>query len=396
MRGWVLAAGLLAMAPLDADWIFGERKPVSRHSGSGVFHHLDSSGRSNISVSDSTVAVVWEDNHDEGVPAVYVAMRPRATEGFTAPRRLSGGGAAYEPALATLGDDRFLIAWEQDGAILGRVVGTAGEGPVTELAAGGARQVSVSAGHRPLVAWSARRADGGYVIRVAAVEVAGWDLRPSEAVTVEPRAPRTVQAYPVVIGDETLCVAWEDRRRGASVVYHSRFTDAQGFSAPQPVSEVIEKSATYGKGSGATRVSLAAIPGGAVVAVWLDKRHRRSGYAVYASLSDDGCVSFGANNKVQDEFGDEVPQWNASVASSAMGTIIAGWDDNRDDSRDIWLSRLEDGEWSQDIAAGAAAGEGRQAHLSLALDRDDNLHLVWIDDSGAGEHSSVWYSLGRR
>ncbi|KAF0168773.1 MAG: hypothetical protein FD158_1210, partial [bacterium] len=138
-----------------------------------------------------------------------------------------------------------------------------------------------------------------------------------------------------------------------------------------------------GRGTGAMRPALAAF-GARLAAVWLDKRDFLSGYDVYAAFSDDGGASYGKDTKAQDSFGDAIAQWHAAVAGNRRGDLVVAFDDERDSSADVWLTRWTASGWGGDFSPADASGAGRQGDPAIALDDTGHLHLAWIERDAVG------------
>jgi len=144
--------------------------------------------------------------------------------------------------------------------------------------------------------------------------------------------------------------------------------------APSPNPEL-------GKGSGAMRPVLAGDGRQTVAAAWMDKRNWRSGYDVFAAVSVNGGKKFGANEQAQDMFGENVPQWHASITQSPNADVaVVAWDDTRNENPDVFYSLRVDGEWSEDYELPGASGPGRQSHPSIIYDEQGVLHAVWLDN----------------
>ncbi len=132
-----------------------------------------------------------------------------------------------------------------------------------------------------------------------------------------------------------------------------------------------------------------------MAAAWLDKRELAVGYDVYAAFSADGGAHFGRNEKVQDEFGNHISQWHASLAADAAGRAVVVWDDDRDGSADVWLSwRTGDG-WSEDLAVPGASGPAIQSEPVIALDGNGDLHLAWLERTDPLAPTRLRYTVGR-
>ena len=98
-----------------------------------------------------------------------------------------------------------------------------------------------------------------------------------------------------------------------------------------------------------------------VAAVWADKRDFLAGYDVYAAFASGPRYKFGANEKVQDDFGNEIAQWHPAIAANRQGTVAAVWDDDRDGTPDIWLAWRTANGWSDNLAVPGASGPGVQS-----------------------------------
>jgi hypothetical protein len=384
-----------AAAPA-APWSFGEAIEVA--SGApGVFHHLESAGRRNVAVGAGWVAVAWEDNRT-GAPQAYVALKRGEAAAFDPARMVSTGTQAFEPAIAALGRGRFLAVWEQDDAVWARALDAGGLGPAQRLAGPGASQASVTT-HDDVayVVWSERTAATS-AIRLARL---GFDslerpLGEVKSVRVDIEPPKADQSYPsVAVNKGVVAVAWEDRRHGHTVLLHSHASRRSlWFVAPRMLNEQPPRRSTvYGRGPGVARVGLIERGKQGVAATWLDKRDFTSGYDVYAAFSPDG-KRFGANQKVQDEFGSGISQWHAAIAADPRGRVVVVWNDDRDETPDLWMSWSEGGGWSADMAVPGAAGAGDQSSPVVNLDRDGNLHLVWIEQATAESPTQVRYIKG--
>lgn len=389
-----LVVGLLFASVAHAgSWTFSDAVAVTQPVQEGVFHHLESSGRRSIAVSGTTIAIVWEDNR-EGDPRVRVALgRPGA--GFAPPITLSGDTAAYEPAVVALAGSRFLVAWEEAGKIWLRMVGERGAGPRIWTGETGSTHVTLAGGKdgRVYAAWSQPK---GRFYQVVVAELKTQGLQPNVApvVAADPETPRQEQLYPALaVVPSGLVVAWEDRREGHTRLYFTRMAEGRFGALTQLNEHVPPPNADFGRGTGVTRVALAT-NGKRVAATWMDKREFLGGYDIYASLSDDLGQRFGANEKVQDVFGDNIPQWHPSVAVAPDGLVVVAWDDPRDEGSNIWLAwRKKDG-WSDDFTLpGARDGNGR-THPVMAFDDKGALHIAWLSRTPEGG-TRIWYAVGR-
>ena len=400
MRILLTALGLgLAMSQPEASdrWVFETRTAVTGEPTSAVYHHLDSAGRKHIALSNGSIAAVWEDNRSKQ-PQVYVALKTDRQDGFTAATRVSSGNQAYEPSITGAPDNRFVLAWEQDGAIYARVVASSGPGPAIELSTASASHVSLaSAGARIFAAWREQQ-DGNWFIKVGALRITSGDVLNVDSVTpVEATGLKSRMQYPsLAVNEAGLCVAWEDRRAGHTRLLLSLSTDqARSFAAPRHLNEFLSNRNQYDQGNGVTRVALASFAGDEILAAWMDKRRGGLGYGIFAALGSDAGAIFGPNEKVHGEQGDRQPHYNPAVGGNLAGDFVVAWDDFRRGDSDIWLSHYnEDDEWSRDFSPTPASGAGEQSHPAVALDERGGLHLLWMERADMDAPSRLWYSHG--
>ena len=402
MRLMLSCIALLFLAEAHAaSWQFDAPIPVTSATGPKVFHHLESSGRHNIAVSGQSVAVVWEDDRD-GVSRIYLAHKELTAPAFGPDFMLSGSDDAFEPSIVGLGGGLFAVAWEEDGRVHARILGGNRPGPVFTVDAGDSVQASLATNGSELLLASAEREE-----RFARIVL--HRLRPGENgvlsetahCAVDLELPSDEQLYPALTAVQgQIIVAWEDRRPGHTIIMASTSVPdmACRFAPPQRISLRPEGrgKTPYGKGHGVSRVAVAGYGPSAVFAAWADKRDFREGYDIYGASWQAG-KGFGANVRVQDEFGGVARQWHASVAGNPPGgDLVVAWDDERDGDPNIMLSWFADGEWSEDTPLPGASGPGVQAHPSITLDADGNLYAAWVERDTVNGPTRLRYAYGRR
>lgn len=121
-----------------------------------------------------------------------------------------------------------------------------------------------------------------------------------------------------------------------------------------------------------------------LVTVWLDKRNPGGGYAIWGATSRDGGRGFEADEKIQDDSGGSqaVPHWNVAASGHPVGSVVVAWDDAREawsdpeETGDVFVSWNTGGRWSRDHPVPVAAGPGRQAQPSVAVDEVGDLDLL--------------------
>jgi len=383
----LIAVFAFTVASAASGWIFTTPLAVTPTTGPGVFHHLESSGRSNIAVSGRIVAVAWEDNRD-GTPRARVAFRRAGVDAFGAEQKISGNRAAYEPVIVALGDGRFIIGWEEDDAVWARTGTADALDPPRRLSRGRAGQIHIAVSSRGEVqaVWSER---AGRVARIMTAELrpgSGEAISVGEVRPVDPEIPARDQQYPVVAWPRPgrLVFIWEDRRHGHTAMFWNDGAKSGPYAVPRQLNEVVRRQTQYGAGTGVARPVVAVLGPGRLAAAWMDKRNFEGGYDVYAAFSEDDGRSFGKNQKVQDSFGDASGQWHAAIAANTSGTLVVAWDDDRDETADIWMAVPQAPGWSENQAIPGASGPGQQRSPAIALEDAGQLHLAWVEEINGG------------
>lgn len=374
------------------NWNFTSKIAVTGAASAGVYHHLEGAGRKHIAVSGKSVAVVWEDNHS-GDPQIYWSSSQLPAVEFTAESQVSNGDEAYEPAIAAIQNGGFIIAWEQDGAVYTRTF-QQHFSAIIKLSSHSAGQVSLASMDQHIFAVWREHQGREWSLQVAKL---GLDASSKPKVLSTNQlisGSETPVLFPTLaVNDSGLMVAWEDRQAGHTRLKYSASSD-QGrvFSEPQFLNEFFSNRNKYDKGSGVTRVSMAAVGADEFIAAWMDKRRGGTGYGIFAALGSEG--SFGPNEKVHSEEGDKLPHYNPSTSGNSAGNFVIAWDDFRHGSSDIWLSGYdENDEWSTDYSPLPASGKGEQKNASIFLDSNNGLHLLWVERENINGPTRLWYSF---
>jgi len=390
----------LALAPVQASetWSFADRVALGGPPAVSVFHHLDGAGRKHVAVSGEWVAVAWEDNRS-GTPQIYVALKPPGREAFSETLPASSGSEAYEPAIVALGDNRFVLAFEQDASVYARVVTAQGLTGPFRLSQGAAGHASIASfAGSVYVSWR-ERIDGKWFVNVAELQIGEESQAAIVSLqVVEADGLKTPVLFPVIaVNAAGICVAWEDRRAGHTRLLVSYAENVvAGFGEPQALNEFFSNRNEYDQGNGVTRVSLASFGSDEILGAWMDKRRGGFGYGIFAALGSEGGKIFGPNEKVHGEQGDRQPHYNPATAGNAAGDFVVAWDDFRHGDSDVWISAYNsDLEWSADYSPPVASGDGEQSHPAIALDAQRNLHLLWIERGEMNGPTRLWYSRGQ-
>ena len=389
---------LVSTSLLAQPWQFSSPIPVTAAAREGVFHHLESAGRRNIAVSDNSVAVAWEDDRD-GTPRIYLARKSPDASVFDQGILISGKGEAYEPGLVSLGEGYFAVAWEEDERVYARIVGPDNPGPIYKVSDTLSSQVSMALKHdRLLLVLREQPQRFGRIVLNELKVKDRLNLSPVNNCAVDPAPPDDDQLYPVIsVLSDRIVVAWEDRRHGHTIIManQSQPDKVCAFEPPARISEKPPQDRTviYGTGHGVARVALANYGQQGLYAAWADKRNFQEGYDIYGA-EKQGDLAFGANVRVQDDFGGNYRQWHITATGNPDGRLVAAWTDERDGNMDIWHSWLEDGEWSEDLPLPGASGPGVQYHPSIIMDKSGNLHVAWIERQTVGGPSRIFYLFG--
>src|SRR4030066_181163 len=213
---------------------------------------------------------------------------------------------AMPPAFAARGSGRFLRGGEQNSGVWVRSGGPQGLDPAVKLGGVEAGQITLATGARgTYAAWAQRHG------RHRQIVAAPLTLRaPNKAVRAgagrpgDPAPPVDEQLSPTLaVTAKGVTVAWEDRRHGHTALLTSFAEPGKAFGSATELNEVVQKSATYGRGSGVTRATLAVFGAAPVGAAWMDKRNFRTAYDIYGAISRDGGRRFGKTEWVRDSFG---------------------------------------------------------------------------------------------
>ena len=390
---------LLLVVPLaQAErWIFIDRIEIPANAGTGVFHHLEGAGRKHIAVSEGTVGITWEDN-SPGAPQVFVSVLDSSAGTFNKPLQVSNGAEAFEPAVAALDEQSFILAWEQDSSVHAAIVNSGGVVMRGKLSNNAAGHASVAAHERRVAISWREQSSAGWFIKLVTFEVdENLDFENLQPVPVE-REPvvKPMQMPSVAVGPAGIGIAWEDRREGHTRMLYSHSADGEQWLPPDSLNEFFSGRTEYDKGNGSTRVSIAGFAEDEIVSAWMDKR-RGGGWGIFASLGSEGGASYGPNEKVHGPIGDREPHYNPSTAGNVAGDFAVAWDDYRNGDSDVWISYYDDfDEWGDDLGPAIAGGAGEQTHPSIYLDENGDLHLLWLEKADLFAPSRLWYSLGQR
>ena len=380
-------------------WTFEGKIAITEKPVKGVFQHLEGGNRKHIAINSSYVAAAWEDDRT-GDPQIYLAVKKQSESKFSTAQMVSSASEAYEPSIASVSGNRFIITWEQEGAVFARVWSKNILHDAIKLSQSSAGHATIiTMGEQIYAAWR-EQLTREWFIKVASLTVSkNSQLKVNHIQSVETKGLQTPVLFPVLtLNAAGLGVAWEDRRAGHTRLMFSHSKDgAKHFNQSQSLNEFYSNRNEYDKGNGVTRVSMSSFAEDETIAAWMDKRRGENGYGIYGAMSSDGGASFGPNERIHSERGDKLPHYNPATAGNVAGDFVVVWDDFRNENSDIWLSSYTDDlEWSEDFSPAIASGAGEQTHPAVALDVQGNLHLIWMERAEANSPGQLWYGFGTR
>jgi hypothetical protein len=405
MRSLLLGFAIYSSFVQAAPWEFDPAIPVTPESRAGIFVHLESSGRKNIAASKEWVAIVWEDNRD-GTSRCYVSLKSADKKIFGEVLQISGKNEAAEPVIVSMGNGRFALAWEEAEQVWVRILTTKKNSKEVQMSspqvlsgkAGAQISLNDARGAGLYAVWS-EQGEKFWQIRMSKLETdKQGNIRLTSSLIVDKTAEGD-QSYPgiAVLPDGNHIIAWEDRRAGHTRIMYTGLNKEKVYTVPQRLNEAPRNfiNPGFGRGAGVMRVALAALGQDGVAAVWADKRDFQSGYDVYGDFAKGDKLTFGKNEKVQDEFGDSFAQWHPAIAANDSGSVAVVWDDDREGSPDVWLAWKTESGWSGDHAVPGASGTGVQSDPSITMDEAGNLHLAWVEKNTLDGPSQIRYLFGR-
>ena len=395
----VLCLWCLSLESTASDrWVFGKPIEVTPKPQAGVFQHLEGANRKHIASSGEVLAVVWEDNRTQD-PQIYLSIKEPLNNQFSPAIQISTGVEAYEPAIASLPRQGFVITWEQDAEVFTRSFSRGQLSEPLQLSGSSAGHATVTTVDDQIyIAWR-EQVGREWFLKVSALSVNNDNkLKIQRTTSVEASGAKTPILFPALgVNSAGLCISWEDRRAGHTRLMFSYSKDhAKKFSPPQYLNEFYSNRNEYDKGNGVTRVSIAAFGEDEIVAAWMDKRRGENGYGIYGALGAEGGESFSPNERIHSQNGDKLPHYNPSTAGNISGDFVVVWDDFRQGDSDIWLSTYnDDSEWAEDFSPAVASGAGEQSHPSVSMDEAGNLHLIWMQRADVNAAGQLWYSFGK-
>ncbi|MFA6430986.1 MAG: hypothetical protein WCV91_01175, partial [Candidatus Margulisiibacteriota bacterium] len=174
-------------------------------------------------------------------------------------------------------------------------------------------------------------------------------------------------------------IIWEDYSEGESNIYGQKI-NSSGIPIWQEGGRPLAPSAkSQEKGS------IAATPGGNLLAVWQDKRF--GNYDIYCqNIASSGTLLFGNTGLLVCSAAGAVLHQNISVVPSDSQSVILSFEDARSGYKNIYLQKVsKDGTslWGRNGIALAKIKE-EQANAQLCADDEGGVFVVWEDGRNNG------------
>jgi len=281
-----------------------------------------------------------------------------------------------------------------------RVEGTLTMGAVEFSAPGGSGEPNlfVAADGRVILTWFAKR-DAGHALQASVRSEHGW----SEPVTIAQDLDFFVNwaDFPSLVetSDGSWVAHWLEKTASDTYAYHvklSRSTD-RGATWSEPMRAHADDSPTeHGF------VSMAPLPDGGAALLWLDGRSTGVSGEEAGGYSARGAMQLRSNVLSADgQLGTElqVDDRNCDCCQTAMvqtasGLVVAYRDRSEEEIRDIAVSRMVDGAWSEPIHVGHDNWKIRGCPVNgpaLAASGED-VAIAWFTGAGGTAKVSVAFS----
>jgi hypothetical protein len=194
----------------------------------------------------------------------------------------------------------------------------------------------------------------------------------------------------ITVGNGMIYVVWVDSRNVAPDIYFSKSHNGKDFSADVAVWQSDTNSSNTPSIALDEKSDL-------IYIAWVDNYKD-----IRVSVSRDGGQTFSNPVSVSDSRKNE--RYDPQLEVDSKGKVYIAWADGRTGlvqqgpfnvpDTDIFISNSTDNgqTFSPNLRVNKEYKEILQAHPSLAIDRNDVLHLVWDDELGYGEPSILYSS----
>jgi hypothetical protein len=179
-------------------------------------------------------------------------------------------------------------------------------------------------------------------------------------------------AHSLAVHGRDVYAVWYDFRNMNSDVFFSKSTDGGiTFGSNQKVNDDHGNSRQY-------KPTLGVDKAGNIYMIWRDDRR---GHAdIFFAKSDNGGKSFSKNRRLNDDTG-WAYQGNPSLGVSPDGSVVAAWSDDRKDKDDIYLTVSGDGgrSFSKNLKINDDQGDFVQSHPSVGAGPGGLVFVAWED-----------------
>lgn len=411
----------LSTGPVSAWlWDFGDgstgntRNPLHEYTPEGVYtvkltvtgpkgndtttktNYITVARRPNIKISDDAgtsrqtqpriaadtagnVYVVWTDERD-GTKDVYYSWKSSAN-GWSANTRINDVAEEYQddPDLVVSSDGTVYAAWNdgRDDAY--------GDVFFSQRPAGGSWDDSIRVNDEM---WASQHNASLALDNLERVNIVWQDWRASNYdIYFSQRATNGVWTASTRIDDDSgsadqnsphlaidksgnLSAVWEDSRNGNWDIYYSYRPENGTWTTNVKVND--------DTGSADQKEPAIAVDAsGRVYVLWTDWRNGNENPDIYFSWRSTTGV-WSANQKINNDAG-TTSQWYPQIVADASGNAHAVWLDNRTGPHVYYAYRPTGGVWQANKQVDDGTYIGYWG-VSLALDSNNNVHVVWEDD----------------
>jgi len=200
----------------------------------------------------------------------------------------------------------------------------------------------------------------------------------SPNILVDDSLANTYEPDIAVDGNGKLHAVWHDTRSSIYIICYSNSTDDGATWSPcvradnSPVGiSLVEPSIAVDKSGG--------VYDGNLYVIWRDRRN--GDYDIFVSTSTDSGITWSADVRV-DNAPVAVYSYNPSIAVDDGGAVYVAWDDNRNSSNNIYISRSDDGgiTWNPDVQVSTPGAS--HANPSIATFGSGTIYIAWNKRSG--------------
>jgi hypothetical protein len=248
--------------------------------------------------------------------------------------------------------------------------------PTTNLSWQERPSIAVTSGGTIFVAWTDDRAPG-HLLRIRGAYSTDWGATFSASKEIVSTSTTGAQdQVSLVANGNRIFAAFMDNVSGVTHPYFCVSTNGgKSFSAPARLDD------TGDPGFAQRDVTIAAAPGGGIVAAWDDGRRGIWDWDIYmSSVSSRGVVTI-PSIRVDDDTSFS-NQSMPSIAADQLGNVYAAWMDERDDLYAIRFAYMiaGSGTFNASVAVSSPGSNDMQRSPSLIAKAPGLVYIAWQDD----------------